>query len=107
MQQLEIRYFFPLTEQIPLNLDYSPCEDYQRQKSNLASLNPVSSYLVANGLTANTTISNMSTFEFRPNPESVGYWKVTETLHIWREVKPNWLHRKYTEFILGWKWKDK
>ena len=56
MQQLEIRYFFPLTEQIPLNLDYSPCEDYQRQKSNLVSLNTVSSYLVANGLTGSTTI---------------------------------------------------
>jgi hypothetical protein len=26
MQQLEIQYFWPLTEQIPLDLDYAPCE---------------------------------------------------------------------------------
>ena len=25
MQQLEIEYFFPLTEQIPLDMDYSEC----------------------------------------------------------------------------------
>ena len=26
MQQLEIEYFFPLTEQIPLDLDYTDCK---------------------------------------------------------------------------------
>lgn len=26
MQQLDIQFFWPLTEQIPLNLDYSVCE---------------------------------------------------------------------------------
>jgi len=26
MQQLEIELFFPLTEQIPLDLDYSECD---------------------------------------------------------------------------------
>jgi len=26
MQQLNIDYFFPLTEQIPLNLDYTECD---------------------------------------------------------------------------------
>jgi hypothetical protein len=25
MQQLEIEYFFPLTEQIPLELNFKPC----------------------------------------------------------------------------------
>jgi len=26
MQQLEIKFFWPLTEQIPLDLDYTGCE---------------------------------------------------------------------------------
>jgi hypothetical protein len=37
MQQLNIEYFFPLTEQIPLELNFKPCIDYaeeQRKKQN-------------------------------------------------------------------------
>jgi hypothetical protein len=107
MQQLEIKYFFPLTEQIPLDLDFSPCEDYARQKAGLVTSTVISNWLVTNALTANTNVQLSPTLEFRPDPKSVGYWKITETLHIWRETKPSWLHRKYTEFILGWEWKDK
>lgn len=36
MQQLSITYFFPLTEQIALDLDYTPCmkyEEYKRKNS--------------------------------------------------------------------------
>lgn len=29
MKQLEIEFFFPLTEQIPLDLDYSQCPPHQ------------------------------------------------------------------------------
>jgi hypothetical protein len=105
MQQLEISYFFPLTEQIPLTLDFTPCENYERAKRNLVTTTSLSNWLIANGVTANTNFTPI--FEFRPDPRSVGCWHVTETLHIWRETKPNWLHRKYTEFVLGWKWKDK
>ena len=32
MQQLEIDYFYPLTDQIPLGLDYKPCLDYEEYK---------------------------------------------------------------------------
>ena len=31
MQQLEIEYFFPLTEQIPLDLDYEPSKLYAKE----------------------------------------------------------------------------
>lgn len=30
--QLEIQYFFPLTEQIPLDLDFTPVEQYYRSR---------------------------------------------------------------------------
>lgn len=32
MKQLEIEFFYPLTEQILLDLDFKPCEDYLDQK---------------------------------------------------------------------------
>ena len=32
MHQLEIEYFFPLTEQIPLDLDFKPSTDYEDEK---------------------------------------------------------------------------
>lgn len=109
MQQLEIQYFFPLTEQIPLDLDYTPCVEYQRYKAGLVPMGTITSYLVNanNGVTsfANTRVE--PTINFMPEPDSVGYWEVTKSLHVWRKTKPNWLHRKHTEFLLGWKWKDK
>ena len=32
MHQLEIQYFFPLTEQINLDLDFTPCKEYEDDK---------------------------------------------------------------------------
>ena len=32
MQQLEIEFFYPLTEQIPLGLNFKPCQEYEEQK---------------------------------------------------------------------------
>ena len=41
MSQLEIEYFWPLTEQINLNLDFTPCEEYEEEKQKkAASLQP-------------------------------------------------------------------
>jgi hypothetical protein len=34
MQQLEIKFFWPLTEQIPLDLDFTPSENYTIEKKN-------------------------------------------------------------------------
>jgi hypothetical protein len=37
MQQLEIQFFWPLTEQIPLDLDYTDCEAPKLSTPNLYS----------------------------------------------------------------------
>jgi len=37
MQQLEIKFFWPLTEQIPLDLDYTDCEAPKLSAPNLHS----------------------------------------------------------------------
>jgi hypothetical protein len=101
MQQLEIEFFFPLTEQIPLDLDYTQPENPKLWTGNFFIAN-------GNGGTAWSTIPNIkSTFEFKSNPESVGYWEVSEHVHVWRENKPRWVVRIMSRFLLGWKWMDK
>lgn len=37
MTQQEIQFFWPLTEQIPLALDFKPCEEYLERKRKEAS----------------------------------------------------------------------
>ena len=55
MKQLEIDFFWPLTEQIPLDLDYTDCEKF---KLSLTSTNgPLSgSYLISNGGTTSYSL---------------------------------------------------
>jgi hypothetical protein len=112
MQQLEIEYFFPLTEQIPLDLDYEPSAIYakelnrQRCAEQLA-LASSGQYLVAGGgVGASWTTP---TYQFRPNVDCVGHWAIGDDngIQVWRPKRPNWLHQTMTKFFFGWKWKDK
>jgi hypothetical protein len=58
MQQLNIDYFWPLTEQIPLDLNYTDCK---KSQSIVPSVNS-GQFVIANGGTWTTTIvaSNLS-----------------------------------------------
>ena len=59
-KQTEIEFFWPLTEQVPLDLDYSVCERPKvTMPSNVATSGQ---YVISNGATWNTTIvaSNLS-----------------------------------------------
>ena len=74
MQQLEIQFFFPLTEQIPLDLDYTQPEKPKVWNTGAAS----GTFLIANGGGGTTwsSIPNItSTFEFKSNPD-VQEWKL-------------------------------
>lgn len=53
MQQLEIKFFWPLTEQVSLDLDYSECD---RPKLS-ASINANGNFTFANVGTVGTTIT--------------------------------------------------
>jgi len=106
MQQLEIQYFWPLTEQIPLDLDFTNSEKPKFWTADASS----GTFLISNGSGVNTwsTISNkISTFQIKSNPESVGYWEVSEGVKVWREIKPQWIVRTMSRVLLGWKWMDK
>jgi len=107
MKQLEIEYFFPLTEQDPLDLDFTPCEEYVEAKRQEQLKNSIT-YTVGNGGTSWTTSGSVtSTYQFHPDPNAVGHWKITEHIQVYQEKKPRWVVRKMSELLLGWKWMDK
>jgi hypothetical protein len=99
MQQLNIEYFFPLTEQIPLELDFKPCTDYaeeQRKKQNYTG------YTLNNwngtGATTWTTISNnLGNPSFTINVDAM-------PITIISKKKPNFI-MKFIYKSMGMKWK--
>jgi hypothetical protein len=96
--QLEIQYFFPLTEQIPLDLDYQPCIQYQENKI------PKKIYgIFGTGLTIiDGTTWGTPQLSITPT-NSVGTLSVGG-LNIGFEEKPN-IFRKILFKLLGFKWK--
>ena len=106
MQQLEIQYFFPLTEQIPLELDFTPCEEYNKKKQEEWAKSSVSvtsgQYLIAgNGLTGATTWATINHDLGNPSfTINVDAMPIT----IQSKTKPN-IFRRYIYKILGMKWK--
>jgi len=103
MQQLEIEYFFPLTEQIPLELDFTLTEKYildkraeQLQNSTLIS----GSYLLSNGGTGSTwtTLStNLGSPSFTINVDQC-------PITVISKKKPNFI-MKFIYKSMGTKWK--
>ena len=127
MYQNEIQFFWPLTEQISLDLDYTPSTKYIEEKQARLSLQSSGNLLVGNGGWGATTISNALvnptiTFEangqerMRFNNEGImmlggakkaGYWAINANdFRIYRDKKPNWIARKATQLVFGWKWID-
>ena len=104
MQQLEIQYFFPLTEQIPLDLDYSECD-----KPKLYYTIPnggTSGQVLMSGGTGFAWATPPQTLAFMPT-DSVGYWEICKDIQMHNKKRPNWLNQQMTKIFFGWKWKDK
>lgn len=93
MKQLEIEFFWPLTEQIPLELDYSDCA---KPQLSITSTNGIQSgsYLISNGGTTSYSLV-ASTLNIDVDTTVV---KVNE--------KPNVLRRGLYK-ALGLKWEKK
>lgn len=123
MYQNEIKFFWPLTEQIDLDLDYTPCANYQAAK-----IESFGTLQIGNGGWGATTISNAlvnPTITFEANGQErmrftnegimmmgggakkAGYWAINANdFRIYRDKKPNWIARKATQLVFGWKWID-
>jgi len=101
MQQLNIEYFFPLTEQIPLDLDFTQTEKYILDKRAEQARNSVTSGMllsVGNGGTTWTTMSNnLGNPSFTINVDAM-------PITIISKKKPNFM-MKFIYKSMGMKWK--
>jgi hypothetical protein len=88
MQQLEIQFFFPLTEQIPLDLDFTDCDKPE--------LWTTMSLIGGTGMTLMSTGSNViwST--------RLGDWEIPN-----EKKQPSKLQKFMIKYFLGWKWMGK
>jgi hypothetical protein len=122
MQQLEIKYFFPFTEQIDLDLDYKPSQDYiENQRSKMIQDSILTSngnigiggWNITNNIVFQTNsqermrIDSAGNFHIAPDISKSGYWEVTKDFFIYREKKPNPIIKLMTKVFFGWNWKDK
>ena len=99
MQQLEIQYFFPLTEQIRLDLDYTPSEQWiaesQKRLPQWRDERLPQSVLTTGTWT--TISNNLGNPSFTINIDAM-------PITIQSKKKPN-IFRRYIYKILGMKWK--
>ena len=101
MEQLKLTYFWPLTEQIALDLDYKPCYDYEEEKKR-SSVNQNGLRLdMWNGVNVDST-GNIMLSNTMLNPTFVIYPDKCP-ITIKTENKPNILAR-WIYKILGAKW---
>lgn len=98
MRQLEIQYFFPLTEQIPLDLDFTESIAYaQKKQQEMWSTSTIS---ITNG---GTTSYTLTTSKIEPS-FTIDVDQVPIT--IVSKNKPNFVKR-WIYKTLGMKWKSK
>lgn len=128
MYQNEIVYFWPLTEQIDLGLDFAPCAEYEDEKrrqyfANSITCNPDGNLLVGTSISntlVNPTISFTAAGEERMRfthegimmmsggaKTKAGFWAINDNnFRIYRDKKPSWIACKATRAVFGWKWND-
>jgi len=97
MRQLEIQYFFPLTEQIELDLDFKPCADYeeaQRKKQAYTGYN--FDTWNTNGAVLMSTGSNVTW------SQRIGDWEIPN-----ENKQPSKFQKFMMKYFLGWKWMGK
>jgi hypothetical protein len=97
MQQLEIKYFFPLTEQMPLDLDYTETTAYeQKKRQEMWSANTIT---ISNGGTIGYNFVSALEPSFTIDVDQV-------PITIVSKDKPNFVKR-WIYKTLGMKWKAK
>jgi hypothetical protein len=110
-QQLEIKFFYPLTEQVPLELDFTPSEqwvaEFRKKQWNHNTVSYDGTYLIGTGTgTATWSLPSTDTFVVKPNTKNVGKWEITKGMFVYRPTKPNAIIRFMVKYLLGFKWHD-
>lgn len=108
MYQTEISFFYPLTEQTLLDLDFTSTEEWiaewrKRQRNTTGTL-----LTVGSGGTGITSWSQpvTSSFVIKPSVKNVGKWEITDSMFVYRPTKPNAVIRFMAKYLLGFKWHD-
>jgi len=108
MQQLEISFFYPLTEQISLDLDFTSTEEWiaewrKRQWNTTGTL-----LTVGSGGTGVISWSQpvTSSFVVKPSTNNVGKWEISDSVFVYRPTKPNAVIRFLAKYLPGFKWRD-
>lgn len=96
--QNEIIFFFPLTEQIPLDLDYTDCA---KPQLTLATTYNGSTGFTLNGASWTTTTPQLSVSPNNP----VGSLSIGG-IQVGMESEPKW-YQKILYKVLGFKWHQK
>jgi hypothetical protein len=96
-RQIEIEFFWPLTEQVPLDLDYTNCE---RPKLTMPTdeLNSIT----VSAATWTTSINPQLTV----TPINAVGQLTIGGINVGLDKKPTWLQRQLHK-LLGFSWKDK
>jgi hypothetical protein len=89
MYQQEIEFFWPLTEQIKLDLDFTDCD-----KSKMWTTLPVS--IGGNGMTLMSTGGTVTW------SQRIGDWEIPN-----EKKQPSKLQKFMMKYFLGWKWMGK
>lgn len=98
MYQNEIQFFWPLTEQINLDLDYTPCKKFQDQKMMQSAISCGTTLSLVNSGTAAYTTS------ITPNALTVDIDALPITVRS--KDKPN-LFARWVYKAMGVKWEHK
>lgn len=114
MTQTEIIFFWPLTEQIELDLDFTPSEEWiaEWRKRQFADsiFTTNGQYLISNGgvgIGAITWSEPVTpSLVIKPTEKHVGKWEITEHMFVYRPTKPNAVIRFMAKLLLGFKWHD-
>ena len=96
--QTEIQFFWPLTEQIPLGLDYNGCEKPKLSVSTIIGTEKYEFYPTTSSTIQSTALSINPT-----NP--VGQLSIGG-IQIGMEDEPKW-YQKVLYKLLGFNWKDR
>ena len=112
MHQLEISFFYPLTEQIPLDLDFTSTEEwiaeYRNRQLNISAITSgrITSYVIAGTGITSWSQPVTSSLVIKPSAKNVGKWEISDSVFVYRPTKPNALIRFMVKHLLGFKWHD-
>jgi hypothetical protein len=110
MHQLEISFFYPLTEQTLLDLDFTSTEEWivewRKRQWNTNTLATSGSVLIGGVGITSWSQPVTSSIVIKPFAKNVGKWELSESMFVYRPTKPNAVIRFMAKHLLGFKWHD-